>query len=100
MADVRCDAVRIAMASNVPTEVLLPYLKDQVGLVRREAAIALAEAGEPVAIPSLLQEMRMRPSRAGLEALVFLWTKTLRSLWDRSPGSIRIGVPSSLRFWK
>ena len=71
MADVRCDAVRIAMASNVPTEVLLPYLKDQVGLVRREAAIALAEAGEPVAIPSLLQEMRMRPSRAGLEALVF-----------------------------
>lgn len=71
MADVRCDAVRIAMASNVPTEVLLPYLKDQVGLVRREAAIALAEAGEPVAIPSLLQEMRMRPSRAGLEALGF-----------------------------
>ena len=69
VADVRCDAVRNAMASNVPTEVLLPYLKDHIGFVRRAAAIALAEAGEPVAKASLLQEMRMRPSRSGLEAL-------------------------------
>jgi len=69
IADVRCDAVQIALASNVPTEMLLPYLKDQIGFVRREAAIALAGAGEAVAKPSLLQEMRMRPSRAGLEAL-------------------------------
>lgn len=72
VVDMRRIAVQLAIASGVPSETLLPYLSDPARIVRREAAIALADAGERVAIPSLLLEMRIQPSRAGLEALGFV----------------------------
>jgi hypothetical protein len=72
VTDVRRAAVQLAIASDVPSETLLPYLSDPARIVRREAAIALANAGQRVAISSLLLEMRIQPSRAGLEALGFV----------------------------
>jgi hypothetical protein len=69
---VRRAAAQLAMRSNVAVELLVHCLRDPARPVRREAAIALADAGETIATASLLMEMRIQPSRAGLQALGFV----------------------------
>jgi hypothetical protein len=73
--DIRRASAQLAIRSNVTVEMLVHALRDPARPVRREAAIALADAGEASATASLLLEMRLDPSRAGLEALGFLGTE-------------------------
>jgi hypothetical protein len=70
--DIRRASAQLAIRSNVAVEMLVHALRDPARPVRREAAIALADAGEASATASLLLEMRLDPSRAGLEALGFV----------------------------
>jgi len=69
---VRSAAVQAAIPSGIATEQLHQYVADAAREVRRATATALAEAGETLARDPLLFEMRVRPDRAGLEALSFI----------------------------
>jgi hypothetical protein len=69
---VRSAAVQAAIPSGIAIEQLHQYLADAAREVRRATATALAEAGETLARDPLLFEMRVRPDRAGLEALSFI----------------------------
>ena len=71
-AGVRRAAVQLAIPSSIATDRLHAYLADSAREVRRVTATALAEAGETLARDPLLFEMRVRPDRAGLEALSFV----------------------------
>jgi hypothetical protein len=69
---IRETAVKLALSSGLCADELHAFLSDTSSVVRRAAAIALAEAGDVVAREPLLREMAIRPGSAGLEALSYI----------------------------
>lgn len=71
-SDVRRAAVQLAMVSYADPKDLHPCLTDPVRDVRREAAIALCEAGDRTGRDVLISELRILPSQRLIEALSFV----------------------------